>query len=47
MRSVGQTVIEAQIDKYCTCLGEKLTELNEDALAGLKQRVEALGYECL
>jgi hypothetical protein len=54
--SLGQNVTEAQIDKYCTCYAEKMAdgtsykqlgaELNRDALARLKQRVEAISYEC-
>jgi GYF domain 2 len=55
-RSLGQNVTEAQIDKYCTCLSEKIadsttykqlgTEPDASALAGLKQRAEAAGYAC-
>src|SRR5258708_6673353 len=55
-RSLGQNVTEAQIDKYCTCVGEKIadsttykqlgTALDASALADLKQKVEAAGYAC-
>lgn len=55
-RSLGQNVTEAQIDKYCTCVNEKIadsttykqlgTAPDASALADLKQKVEAAGYTC-
>jgi hypothetical protein len=55
-RSLGQNVTEAQIDKYCTCVNEKIadsttykqlgTAPDASALADLKQKVEAAGYAC-
>lgn len=55
-RSLGQSVTEAQIEKYCTCISEQLadrttyqqlgTEPDASALADLKQKVEAAGYAC-
>jgi hypothetical protein len=55
-RSLSQNLTEAQIDKYCTCTGEKIAdnttykqlgaELDASALADLKQKVEAAGYAC-
>jgi hypothetical protein len=55
-RSAGQNVTEAQIDKYCTCVSEKIadsttykqlgTAPDASALADLKQKAEAAGYAC-
>jgi hypothetical protein len=55
-RSLGQNATEAQIDKYCTCAGEKVadgttykqigTTLDASGLADLRQKVEAAGYAC-
>jgi GYF domain 2 len=55
-RSLGQSVTEAQIDNYCTCLAERVadkttykemgTEPQASTLADLKQRVEVAGYAC-
>lgn len=54
--SLGQNVTEAQIDKYCACVSEKIansttyrqlgTEADSAALAELKQRLEAAGDAC-
>jgi hypothetical protein len=55
-RSLGQSVTEAQIDKYCNCASEKMAdgttykqlgnEPDASALADLKQKAEAAGYAC-
>lgn len=55
-RSLGQSVTEAQIDKYCTCMAERVadsttykemgTEPDASALADLKRKVEAAGNSC-
>lgn len=55
-RSLGQNVTEAEIDKYCTCVSEKIadgttyrqvgTKPDASALADLKQMVEAAGFAC-
>jgi hypothetical protein len=55
-RGLGQNVTEAQIDKYCTCVGEKMAdsttwqqlvgEPDAAALAALRQRAEAAGSAC-
>jgi hypothetical protein len=55
-RSLGQNITEDRIDKYCTCTTERIadgttykqlgTELDQSALAHLRQMVEAAGYAC-
>ena len=55
-RSLRQNIADAQIDKYCTCVSEKVAdsttyqqlgaELDGSALSDLKQKVEAAGYSC-
>ena len=54
--SLGQNETEAQIDKYCACVSEKIansttykqlgTEADSAALAQLRQRLEAAGDAC-
>jgi len=55
-RSLDQNATEAQIDKYCACVSEKIansttykqlgTEADAAALAELRQRLEAAGNAC-
>ncbi len=55
-RSLDQNVTEAQIDKYCACVSEKIadattykqlgSEADAAALADLKQKLEAAGNAC-
>jgi hypothetical protein len=55
-RSLDPSATEAQIDKYCACVSEKIarsttykqlgTEADATALAELKQRLEAAGNAC-
>ena len=55
-RSLGQAVTDAQIQSYCSCVGEKMadsttykqlgSELDASALAGLRQKTEAAGQAC-
>lgn len=55
-RSLDQNATQAQIDKYCTCVSEKIadsttykqlgTEADAAALADLKRRLEAAGNAC-
>ena len=55
-RSLAQNITETQIDKYCTCVSEKIadsttykqlgTDPDARALADLKQKAEAAGYAC-
>lgn len=54
--SAGQTLTAAQIDRYCSCIGEKMadgttyqqlgTEPDASALAALRQKAEAAGNAC-
>jgi hypothetical protein len=55
-RSLNQNATEAQMDKYCACVSEKIassttykqlgTEADAAALAELKRRIEAAGNAC-
>jgi GYF domain 2 len=55
-RSSDANVSEAQIEKYCTCVSEKMAdgttyqqlggELDANALADLRKKTEAAGYAC-
>jgi len=55
-RSSGANITEAQIEKYCTCVSEKMadgttyqqlgTEPDANALADLRIKTEAAGYAC-
>jgi hypothetical protein len=55
-RTLGQNITEAQIDKYCTCVFEKMadrttykqlgTKPDASVLADLKPKTEAAGYAC-
>lgn len=55
-RALGQNGTEAQIDKYCACVSEKIadnttykqlgSEADATALADLKQKLEAAGDAC-
>jgi hypothetical protein len=55
-RSSGANITEAQIEKYCTCVSEKMadgttyqqlgTEPDANALADLRKKTEAAGYAC-
>jgi hypothetical protein len=55
-RASGAGVTEAQIEKYCGCLSEKMadsttyqqlgTEPDANALADLRKKTEAAGYAC-
>jgi hypothetical protein len=55
-RALGQAATDAQIEKFCTCMAEKVadrttykeagTEPDASALANLKQKVERAGNAC-